>query len=66
MSFKGIRNFVVGITVKVASDETTMRKEKTFVNKLNLALVQVRFCGVEYYRCSCIISFPDLEAGVAT
>ncbi|KAF8136394.1 CRM1 C terminal-domain-containing protein [Boletus edulis] len=38
---QGIRNFVVGITVKVASDETAMRKEKTFVNKLNLALVQI-------------------------
>ncbi|KIL00134.1 hypothetical protein PAXRUDRAFT_822010 [Paxillus rubicundulus Ve08.2h10] len=38
---QGIRNFVVGITVKVASDETTMRKEKTFINKLNLALVQI-------------------------
>ncbi|KAH7924554.1 hypothetical protein BV22DRAFT_1012975 [Leucogyrophana mollusca] len=38
---QGIRNFVVGITVKVASDETTMRKEKTYVNKLNLALVQI-------------------------
>ncbi|KAG1803568.1 CRM1 C terminal-domain-containing protein [Suillus plorans] len=37
----GIRNFVVGITVKVASDETTMRKEKTYINKLNLALVQI-------------------------
>ncbi|KDQ59442.1 hypothetical protein JAAARDRAFT_33006 [Jaapia argillacea MUCL 33604] len=38
---QGIRNFVVGITVKVASDENTMRKEKTYVNKLNLALVQI-------------------------
>lgn len=38
----GIRNFVVGVTVKVASDETTLRKEKTYINKLNLALVQVR------------------------
>ncbi|KAF9264734.1 hypothetical protein L218DRAFT_200244 [Marasmius fiardii PR-910] len=38
---QGIRNFVVGITVKVASDETTMRKEKTYVNKLNLALIQI-------------------------
>ncbi len=37
----GIRNFVVGITVKVASDEVTLRREKTYVNKLNLALVQV-------------------------
>ena len=38
----GVRNFVVGMTVKVASDEVTMRKEKTYINKLNLALVQVR------------------------
>lgn len=30
------------MTVKVASDETTMRREKTYINKLNLALVQVR------------------------
>lgn len=37
----GIRNFVVGLTVKVASDEATMRREKTYLNKLNLALVQV-------------------------
>ncbi|KAF8892569.1 CRM1 C terminal-domain-containing protein [Infundibulicybe gibba] len=38
---QGIRNFIVGVTVKVASDETTLRKEKTYVNKLNLALVQI-------------------------
>ncbi|KZT28554.1 hypothetical protein NEOLEDRAFT_1129372 [Neolentinus lepideus HHB14362 ss-1] len=38
---QGIRNFVVGVTVKVASDETTLRKEKTYINKLNLALVQI-------------------------
>ncbi|KAF8162898.1 CRM1 C terminal-domain-containing protein [Crassisporium funariophilum] len=38
---QGIRNFIVGITVKVASDEVTFRKEKTYINKLNLALVQI-------------------------
>ncbi|KAJ7752019.1 CRM1 C terminal-domain-containing protein [Mycena metata] len=38
---QGIRNFVVGVTVKVASDEATMRKEKTFVDKLDLTLVQI-------------------------
>ncbi|KAF8831340.1 hypothetical protein HHX47_DHR1000695 [Lentinula edodes] len=37
----GIRNFVVGATVKVASDETLSRKEKTYINKLNLALIQI-------------------------
>ncbi|KAJ3856299.1 CRM1 C terminal-domain-containing protein [Lentinula lateritia] len=38
---QGIRNFVVGATVKVASDETLSRKEKTYINKLNLALIQI-------------------------
>ncbi|KAK2460616.1 hypothetical protein APHAL10511_007086 [Amanita phalloides] len=38
---QGIRNFVVGVTVKVASDEVAMRKERTYLNKLNLALIQI-------------------------
>ncbi|KAG6831297.1 Exportin-1 [Tricholoma furcatifolium] len=38
---QGIRNFVVGVNVKVASDEVAMRKEKAYINKLNLALVQI-------------------------
>ncbi|KII89060.1 hypothetical protein PLICRDRAFT_160125 [Plicaturopsis crispa FD-325 SS-3] len=38
---QGIRNFVVGVNVKVASDEVMSRKEKTYINKLNLALVQI-------------------------
>jgi hypothetical protein len=41
LPFQGIRNFIIAITVKVASDEVTLRKEKTYINKLNLALVQV-------------------------
>jgi exportin-1 len=39
---QGIRNFIVSIIVKVTSDEVSMRKERSYVNKLNLALVQVR------------------------
>ncbi|EKM83052.1 hypothetical protein AGABI1DRAFT_111574 [Agaricus bisporus var. burnettii JB137-S8] len=38
---QGIRNFVIAITVKIASDEVNLRKEKTYINKLNLALVQI-------------------------
>lgn len=38
---QGIRNFIVGVTVKVASDDVSLRREKTYINKLNLALVQV-------------------------
>jgi len=41
-SSPGIRNFVVSLTIKLASDEMTLRKEKTYINKLNLILVQVR------------------------
>lgn len=38
----GIRNFIVQVTVDVSSDETRMRREKSYLNKLNLVLVQVR------------------------
>ncbi|KAJ9124761.1 Exportin-1 [Naganishia onofrii] len=38
---QGIRNFIVQTTVEVSSDETRMRKEKAYINKLNLVLVQI-------------------------
>lgn len=60
----GVRNFVVGITVKVASDEATMRREKTYINKLNLALVQV--CHLTLWRRVAFNAVStDLKAGVA-
>ncbi|SGY39697.1 BQ5605_C003g02266 [Microbotryum silenes-dioicae] len=37
----GIRNFIVGIIVKSSEDEATLRKQKSYVNKLNLILVQI-------------------------
>ncbi|KAG0208091.1 Karyopherin transporter [Mortierella sp. GBA30] len=37
----GIRNFTVGLIVKLSSDETTLVREKTLINKLNLVLVQI-------------------------
>jgi exportin-1 len=37
----GIRNFIVGVIVKSSADEMTLRKEKAYVNKLNLILVQI-------------------------
>lgn len=36
-----IRNFIVGVVVKTSSDDATLRKEKSYVNKLNLILVQI-------------------------
>lgn len=61
----GIRNFVVGITVKVASDEATMRREKTYLNKLNLALVQVWLSQLSLLVASSNGSV-DPQTGVAT
>ncbi|BGP74319.1 Karyopherin transporter [Rhodotorula toruloides] len=37
----GIRNFVVQVIVKTSSDEATLKREKSFLNKLNLILVQI-------------------------
>ncbi|CAO3607736.1 unnamed protein product [Cunninghamella blakesleeana] len=36
-----IRYFIVNVIVKVASDEATLAKEKGYVNKLNMVLVQI-------------------------
>ncbi|KAG9102029.1 Karyopherin transporter [Ceratobasidium sp. UAMH 11750] len=38
---QGIRNFIVSTTLAIASDETALRQQKTYLNKLNLALVQI-------------------------
>ncbi|KAF7294937.1 Importin N-terminal domain-containing protein [Mycena indigotica] len=38
---QGIRNFIVGETVKVASDDASLRRGRTYLSKLNLVLVQV-------------------------
>lgn len=37
----GIRNFIVDLIIKLASDEATMQKEKLYLKKLNITLVQV-------------------------
>ena len=45
----GIRNFIVGVTVRIASEEVNLRRERAYLNKLNLALVQVR--DRKFFRC---------------
>ncbi|KAG0148913.1 hypothetical protein CROQUDRAFT_40680 [Cronartium quercuum f. sp. fusiforme G11] len=37
----GIKNFIVGYIVKMTRDDVMMRKDKGFVNKMNLILVQI-------------------------
>lgn len=48
----------------MASDEAIMRKEKTYLNKLNLALVQVR-ASTEYYVTFVSLNPIDFKAGMA-
>jgi hypothetical protein len=43
-----IRNFIGNIIVKVSSDEETFTREKTYVRKLNMVLVQVWYTFVTY------------------
>ncbi|KAI9320987.1 nuclear export factor CRM1 [Dichotomocladium elegans] len=40
-SRNAIRYFVVNVIVKVSSDEATLIKERTYINKLNMVLVQI-------------------------
>lgn len=38
---EGIKNYVVGKIMDIAKDEATMEREKLFLNKLNIVLVQI-------------------------
>ncbi|KAI9023764.1 nuclear export factor CRM1 [Phycomyces nitens] len=40
-SRNAIRYFIVNVIVKVSADENTMARERTYLNKLNMVLVQV-------------------------
>lgn len=39
---EGIKNYLSNLIIKISSDEVTLRREKVFLNKLNILLVQVR------------------------
>lgn len=38
---EGIKQFIVGLVIKISSSEDHSEKEKTFLNKLNLILIQI-------------------------
>lgn len=46
----GIRNFTISVTVRIASEEVNLRRERAYLNKLNLALVQVRDYGFSVFN----------------
>ncbi len=37
----GIRNFIVETILTQSSDEANLRKQKTYINKLDMTLIQV-------------------------
>ena len=37
----GIKQFIVGLVIKISSNEDNSEKQKTFLNKLNLILIQI-------------------------
>jgi exportin-1 len=36
-----MRNYIVKLIVNISSDEATLRSEKTYLNKLDIVLVQI-------------------------
>ena len=40
--FSGIKKYIVGLIIKTSSDPETMEREKVYLNKLNMILIQVR------------------------
>jgi hypothetical protein len=40
---EGIKKYIVGLIIKTSSDPNMLEKEKTYLNKLNMILVQVSF-----------------------
>ena len=40
--FSGIKKYIVGLVIKTSSDATILEKEKVYLGKLNMILVQVK------------------------
>lgn len=67
---EGIKNYLSNLIIKISSDEVSLRREKVFLNKLNILLVQVRaataffqrtgFCNAHRSSCHAVL-FAQLE-----
>lgn len=49
--FSGIKKYIVGLIIKTSSDAATLEKEKTYLGKLNMILVQVFNFQVYLHVC---------------
>ncbi len=47
---EGIKKFIVGLIIKTSSDPITLEREKVYLNKLNMILVQVMLKTLLFYR----------------
>lgn len=41
--FSGIKKYIVGLIIKTSSEAESLEKEKVYLGKLNMILVQVQF-----------------------
>lgn len=41
---EGIKKYIVGLIIKTSSEPSSMEREKTYLNKLNMILVQILKC----------------------
>lgn len=63
---QGIRNFVVQTIIEQSSDEANLRRQRVYVNKLNMTLVEVRvfvpsFHSPECPACPCLCPHSSLS-----
>ena len=54
---EGIKKYIVGLIIKTSSDPALLEKEKTYLNKLNMILVQV----INYILTANSLGFEFLE-----
>ena len=45
---EGIKKYIVGLIIKTSSDASTLEREKTYLGKMNMILVQVNFVQLSH------------------
>ena len=50
---EGIKNYISNLIIKLSTEEGVFRREKVFINKLNIILVQVWLCPPKRRRAAC-------------
>jgi exportin-1 len=45
---KGIKDYIVAVLIETSSTEQSLEKNKTYLSKLNIVLVQVSMCHLTH------------------